>query len=130
MPIEWEEYKGEDWKGKKRENEGGTHRNSPNPDIIIAIPPAMPLDITDKGLLLESSHKSMAGLPMQAFAISLSDHDIEDMIASVQNGNRLELSLGSSPVSSARALSLDPTVNIASLSPAMPCYFPSCSLAS
>lgn len=97
MPIEWEEYKGEDWKGKKRENEGGTHRNSPNPDIIIAIPPAMPLDITDKGLLLESSHKSMAGLPMQAFAISLSDHDIEDMIASVQNGNRLELSLGSSP---------------------------------
>ncbi|KAK3695060.1 hypothetical protein B0T22DRAFT_477760 [Podospora appendiculata] len=57
----------------------------------------MVLKMPDNGLLLESSAKVMAGLPTQAFGISLSDRDIEDMIACVQNGQDIQLSLGSNP---------------------------------
>ncbi len=59
----------------------------------------MVLSVPDAGLLLESSAKAMAGLPMPAFAITLSDSVIEDMIACVQNGQDIQLSLGSNPVS-------------------------------
>ena len=41
----------------------------------------------------------MVGLPAQAFAISLSDSAIEDMIKRVQNGEGIQLSLGENPVS-------------------------------
>lgn len=59
----------------------------------------MVVNIPDNGLLLESSAKVMAGLPTQAFAITLSDSVIEDMIKCVQDGGELQLSLGNSPVS-------------------------------
>lgn len=59
----------------------------------------MALNISEGGLLLDSSAKAMAGLPTQAFAIQLSGSDIEDMIACVQNGGGLQLSMGSNPVS-------------------------------
>ncbi|KAK0731431.1 hypothetical protein B0H67DRAFT_549197 [Lasiosphaeris hirsuta] len=57
----------------------------------------MVLNIPDSGLLLESSAKTMAGLPMQAFAITLSDSVIENMIECVQNGQDIQLSLGNTP---------------------------------
>jgi hypothetical protein len=57
------------------------------------------LNISESGMLLESSAKPMAGLPAQAFAISLSASVIDDMIACVQNGGDIQLALGSSPVS-------------------------------
>lgn len=58
------------------------------------------LRIPDSGLLLEGSgSKSAASLPAQAFAITLSDNVIEDMIKCVQSGEDIQLSLGSSPVS-------------------------------
>ncbi|KAK0631797.1 hypothetical protein B0T14DRAFT_11552 [Immersiella caudata] len=57
----------------------------------------MVVNVPDSGLALESSAKAMAGLPMQAFAITLSDSVIEDMIECVQNGQDIQLSLGSSP---------------------------------
>jgi RNA polymerase II elongation factor ELL len=59
----------------------------------------MVLKISEAGLQLESSAKSMAALPMQAFAITLSDSVIEDMIECVQNGQDIKLSLGNNPVS-------------------------------
>lgn len=59
----------------------------------------MVLNISESGVLLESSAKQTAGLPQQAFAISLSGSVIEDMIACVQNGGDIQLALGSSPVS-------------------------------
>ena len=59
----------------------------------------MLLNIPEGGLDLESSAKAMAGLPTQAFAITLSDGMLEDMIECVQNGQNIQLSLGSSPVS-------------------------------
>jgi RNA polymerase II elongation factor ELL len=58
----------------------------------------MVFNVPDSGLALESSAKAMAGLPMQAFAITLSDSVIENMIECVQNGQGIQLSLGSSPV--------------------------------
>ena len=58
----------------------------------------MPINITDNGLLLESPIK-MVGLPAQAFAVTLNDMDIEDMIERVKNGEGIELSLGPNPVS-------------------------------
>ncbi|KAK3329446.1 hypothetical protein B0H66DRAFT_25329 [Apodospora peruviana] len=57
----------------------------------------MVINIPENGLLMESSPKVMAALPTQAFAISLSDSVIEDMIACVQNGQDVQLSLGSNP---------------------------------
>ncbi|KAK0751511.1 hypothetical protein B0T18DRAFT_426140 [Schizothecium vesticola] len=54
------------------------------------------LNIPANGLNLESSTK-MVGLPAQAFAISLSDSAIEDMIKRVQNGEGIQLSLGENP---------------------------------
>ncbi|KAK1829998.1 hypothetical protein QBC39DRAFT_118362 [Podospora conica] len=54
------------------------------------------LNIPDAGLTLESSTK-MVGLPAQAFAITLSDSALEDMIKRVQNGEGIQLSLGENP---------------------------------
>jgi hypothetical protein len=59
----------------------------------------MVLEVPDAGLLLESPANAGVALPLQAFAITLSDSIIEDIITCVQNGGSLELSLGSAPVS-------------------------------
>ncbi|KXX80437.1 hypothetical protein MMYC01_202898 [Madurella mycetomatis] len=53
--------------------------------------------ISTDGLVLDGSAKAMAGLPTQAFGVMLSGSDIEEMIACVQNGGDIQLSLGSSP---------------------------------
>lgn len=58
------------------------------------------LRVPDTGLQLESSAGASPGIPAQAFALTLSDNVIEDMIKCVQNGEDIQLSLGSSPVSS------------------------------
>jgi hypothetical protein len=50
-------------------------------------------------LLLGSSAGSMAELPQQAFALTLSDDVLEGMIESVRNGQEIQLSLGDAPVS-------------------------------
>lgn len=60
----------------------------------------MLVNIPDNGLVLERPTK-MAGLPQQAFALTLSDSTIEDMIKRVQNGEGIQLSLGENPVSRA-----------------------------
>ncbi|KAK3983832.1 hypothetical protein QBC44DRAFT_254246 [Cladorrhinum sp. PSN332] len=57
----------------------------------------MALNIADGGLALDGSAKAMAGLPMQAFGITLSDDQLEELIAITQNGGSIELSLGSDP---------------------------------
>lgn len=54
--------------------------------------------IAPNGLLVEST-EATAGHPTQAFALTLSGNVIEDMIACVQNGGDIQLSLGSTPVS-------------------------------
>lgn len=59
----------------------------------------MVLNISDGGVLLESSAKATAELPAQAFALTLSGSVIEDMIACIQSGGDIRLALGSSPVS-------------------------------
>jgi RNA polymerase II elongation factor ELL len=59
----------------------------------------MVLNISENGVMLESSARASAELPAQAFAISLSGSVIEDMIACVQNGGDIQLALGSNPVS-------------------------------
>jgi hypothetical protein len=58
----------------------------------------MVLQIPATGLQLESTGSS-SKLPQQAFAITLDDSVIENMIQCVQNGKNIQLSLGSSPVS-------------------------------
>lgn len=60
---------------------------------------AMVLSIPDTGLHLESSAKSADTLPLQAFALTLTDNVIEDLIQRVQNGGDVKLSLGNVPVS-------------------------------
>lgn len=55
------------------------------------------LTIPDAGLHLESSAKMANALPLQAFGITLSDSMIEDMIRCVQDGEEIELVLGSEP---------------------------------
>ncbi|KAF4999180.1 hypothetical protein FGRMN_2639 [Fusarium graminum] len=55
------------------------------------------LKVPESGLLLEGSTGKDASLPSQAFALSLSDVLIEDMIKCVQNGDGIQLSLGASP---------------------------------
>ncbi|KAL2136639.1 hypothetical protein VTI74DRAFT_2668 [Chaetomium olivicolor] len=57
----------------------------------------MVLNISESGVLLESSADHMAGLPQQAFAIALSGSVIEDMIACVESGGDIQLSLGNNP---------------------------------
>ncbi|KAI5865897.1 hypothetical protein GGS23DRAFT_359130 [Durotheca rogersii] len=57
------------------------------------------ITIPESGFLLESSANSSDYLPLQAFGITLSDSVIEDMIKCVQEGQEIELTLGSSPVS-------------------------------
>lgn len=58
----------------------------------------MVLRISETGLQLESSAKSADTLPLQAFAITLSDSLIEDLIQCSQNGEDIKLSLGNVPV--------------------------------
>ncbi|KAL2023671.1 hypothetical protein VTK56DRAFT_1828 [Thermocarpiscus australiensis] len=57
----------------------------------------MALNISEGGLLLQSSPEAMSTLPTQAFAITLSSSVIADMVACVQNGGDIQLSLGSNP---------------------------------
>ncbi|KAK5663511.1 hypothetical protein OQA88_3941 [Cercophora sp. LCS_1] len=57
----------------------------------------MVVNIPDHGLVLESSAKPMAGLPTQAFALTLSDSMIEGLIECFHNGQDIQLSLGSNP---------------------------------
>lgn len=57
------------------------------------------LKVPESGLQLEGSTGKDATLPSQAFALSLSDVLIEDMIKCVQNGDGIQLSLGANPVS-------------------------------
>lgn len=59
----------------------------------------MVLRIPETGLQLESSPKSADTLPLQAFAITLSDSLIEDLIQCSRNGEDMKLSLGNVPVS-------------------------------
>ncbi|KAM5355477.1 hypothetical protein ACJ41O_002123 [Fusarium nematophilum] len=55
------------------------------------------LKVPDSGLLLEGSAGKDATLPSQAFAVTLSDVVIEDMIKCVQNGDNIRLALGANP---------------------------------
>lgn len=55
------------------------------------------LKVPESGLQLEGSTGKDATLPSQAFALTLSDFVIEDMIKSFQNGESINLSLGSKP---------------------------------
>lgn len=57
------------------------------------------LKVPEGGLQLEGSAGKDASLPSQAFALTLSDVVIEDMIKCVQNGDGIQLSLGANPVS-------------------------------
>lgn len=66
----------------------------------------MVLRIPDSGLQLESSEKSADVLPLQAFAFTLSDSIIEDLISCAQNGEDIKLSLGNVPVSASPLLLL------------------------
>lgn len=63
----------------------------------------MVLSVPDTGLHLESSAKSADTLPLQAFALTLNDNVIEDLIQRVQNGGDVKLSLGNVPVSACDA---------------------------
>ncbi|KAB5549935.1 hypothetical protein GE09DRAFT_1190678 [Coniochaeta sp. 2T2.1] len=51
----------------------------------------------NSALLLGGSADSMADLPQQAFALTLSDDVLESMIKSVRNGQEIQLSLGDTP---------------------------------
>ena len=64
----------------------------------------MVLNISESGLLLEGAPMPAAGPSGQAFAITLSRSAIEDMIACVQNGGDLQLSMGAIPVSAIERL--------------------------
>ncbi|KAK7223751.1 hypothetical protein V2G26_011754 [Clonostachys chloroleuca] len=56
------------------------------------------LKIPDNGVMLKGSASADAGsLPHQAFAISLSDNVIENMIKCVQTGGDISLALGENP---------------------------------
>lgn len=57
------------------------------------------LKVPESGLQLEGLTGKDASLPSQAFAVTLSDNVIEDMIKCVQNGDGIQLSLGANPVS-------------------------------
>lgn len=57
------------------------------------------LKIPESGVLLKGSPSDDSDpVPQQAFAISLSDNVIEDMIKCVQDGEDIQLALGASPV--------------------------------
>ncbi|KEY70466.1 hypothetical protein S7711_08662 [Stachybotrys chartarum IBT 7711] len=55
------------------------------------------LKVPEQGLRLESNAGNESALPSQAFAITLSDNVIEDMIKCVQEGSGIQLALGSTP---------------------------------
>lgn len=80
-------------------------RNTHHPHIHNS---KMVLRIPETGLQLESSAKTADTLPMQAFAITLSDSVIEDLIQCAQNGEDIRLSLGNVPVS--RGISISNTM--------------------
>lgn len=58
-----------------------------------------PLRVPGDGLLLSGSPGENQSFPSQAFAITLGDDVIGDLVRCAQNGGDIELSLGSSPVS-------------------------------
>lgn len=70
------------------------------------------LKVPESGLQLEGSTGKDASLPPQAFAVTLSDNVIEDMIKCVQNGDGIQLSLGANPVSSEPLATTDPRLDI------------------
>ena len=78
------------------------------------------LRVPDSGLQLESSGSPGQAAPNQAFALTLSNNVIEDMIKCVQNDGEIQLSLGSTPVSamSPRSASASHCLAEASLCPA------------
>jgi RNA polymerase II elongation factor ELL len=55
------------------------------------------LKVPEQGLRLESSPNGDTPLPTQAFAITLNDKIIEDMIRCVRGGEEIQLSLGAAP---------------------------------
>ncbi|KAF4339107.1 COM1 [Fusarium beomiforme] len=55
------------------------------------------LKVPESGLQLQGSTGKDASLPSQAFALTLNDFVIEDMIKCVQNGDGIQLSLGANP---------------------------------
>lgn len=57
------------------------------------------LKVPEAGWQLEGPPSNSSEVPQQAFALTLSDNVIEDMIKCVQNGDGLNLTLGSTPVS-------------------------------
>lgn len=66
---------------------------------MLALVEMNSLKVPESGLVLESSDTKESSLPPQAFAINLSDNVIESMIRCFQNGDDINLALGSSPVS-------------------------------
>lgn len=68
------------------------------------------LRVPDTGLQLDASGTAGTVPPNQAFAVTLSDNVIEDMIKCVQNGEDIQLSLGSTPVSTCRCAFLGHTL--------------------
>lgn len=76
------------------------------------------LKIPDNGVMLKGSASADAGsLPHQAFAISLSDNVIENMIKCVQTGGDISLALGENPVSEWCLAYLLPELRSPSLEP-------------
>lgn len=75
-----------------------THNNDPRCNVHTTHA-KMVLRIPESGLQLASSAKSADTLPLQAFALTLSDTLIEDLIQCVENGEDIKLSLGNVPVS-------------------------------
>lgn len=57
------------------------------------------LKVPENGLTLHGTSNNDTNIPPQAFAITLNDNIIEDMIKCVQGGNDIELVLGTKPVS-------------------------------
>ena len=63
-----------------------------------------------ENVLLDCHPMTMGRLPQQAFAVSLSDRMIDDMVKCVKNGQDIHVSTGDNPVSS-RILQLTGTIN-------------------
>jgi len=58
-----------------------------------------PLRVPDDGLLLIGEAGESPSFPTQAFAVTLDDDVIEDLIRCFENDDEIQLSLGSNPVS-------------------------------
>lgn len=72
---------------------------SPDTEVEPTSSINMVVRIPETGLHLESSAKSADTLPLQAFALTINDNVIEDLIKCVQDGGEPKLSLGNTPVS-------------------------------